>query len=132
MTNSTRGFNKDLVSAAAAEQVLGLLDRMQPGDEFRHLEYLYNIWDLRGSDVRLDTGSFVDNCRQILPYPAIAWEWQCVQSYAWATPQHINVLELIAYFNYLRYYTGKREARAARFFHVLDSRVASCVVAKGR
>ena len=92
MTNSTRGLNKDIVSVKAAEQVMALLDSMQPGLESAHLQQLYIMLHLRGSDVRLDTGTVVDSCRQVLPYPAIAWEWRCVQSYAWATPNILMYL----------------------------------------
>ena len=67
-----------------------------------------------------------------MPYLAFAWDWTPVQSYSWAVPQHINVLELIAFFNYLRSVICRREFREVRFFHVLDSMVASSVVAKGR
>ena len=70
------------------------------GQEAGHLRNLVNLVDLRGSDVRLETRSVCDSSRQAVPYPAVAWKWRCVQSYAWRSAQHINVLELIAFLNY--------------------------------
>ena len=67
-----------------------------------------------------------------MPYPAPAWDWQCLQSYKWSTPQHINVLELIAYFNYIWLFANDPYHSSLRLFHVLDSRVSSCVIARGR
>ena len=108
-----------------------LLGSVEAGREVEHLSQLHNFLDLRGSDVRLDTGSVLEGARQCVPYPAFAWQWQCTQSYAWTQTQHINVLELLAFLNFLRQFTAK-DGNAIRFYHVLDSRVSSCVLAKGR
>ena len=70
--------------------------------------------------------------RQVIPYPAMVWAWRSVQAYAWQQPHHINVLELVAFFNYLRACARKPDNHSNRILHVLDSRVASCVIAKGR
>jgi hypothetical protein len=82
--------------------------------------------------VRLDTGSVLDGCVQLVPDPAIAWDLKCAQSYAWRSPQHINVLELIAVLNYFRAWLCDGGNRSIRTLHVVDSRVVSCVIAKGR
>ena len=87
---------------------------------------------LKGSDVRLETGELLDGARQPIPYPAIVWDWRCVQSYAWRQTQHINVLELLAFFNYLKRLCMNPKVHATRILHVLDSQVSACVVAKGR
>ena len=42
------------------------------------------------------------------------------------------MLELIAFFNYLRACVLKVDCHSKRFLHVVDSRVVSCVLAKGR
>ena len=36
------------------------------------------------------------------PYPSFPWKWKSVQSYAWVHEQHINILEFMAFYNYLR------------------------------
>ena len=113
-------------------QLMSWLDEMSPGHEVEHLNSLYRHIDLRGSDVRLDIGCVLNSARQSMPYPAFAWEWSVVQSYPWAVPQHINVLELVAFFNYLRGGISRKSFNGVRFFHVFDSMVASSVVAKGR
>ena len=55
-----------------------------------------------------------------------------VESYKWDSVQHINVLELIAFFNFLRFAARDLGWVETMFFHVVDSRVTSCVLAKGR
>ena len=45
---------------------------------------------------------------------------------------HINILELAAVLNFVRYATRDLLWIEVRFFHVVDSRVTSCVLAKGR
>ena len=42
------------------------------------------------------------------------------------------MLELVAFFYYLRACVVKAENHSFRILHVVDSRVVSCVVAKGR
>lgn len=92
LRSSTRGLSKDRVSNIAASEVKRLINQMQPGSEPAHPASLYNLLDMRGSDVRLATENVVEGGRRVVPYPAIAWEWGCVQIYAWRAPQHINIL----------------------------------------
>ena len=70
--------------------------------------------------------------RQVIPYRAVAWAWRNVQAYPWLKSHHINVLELVAFQNYLRACVIKAGNHSGRMLHVLDSRVVSCVIAKGR
>jgi hypothetical protein len=70
--------------------------------------------------------------QQLLPYPGFAWNWATVQSYSWSHDQHINVLEFVAMFNYLRSLSNKRNLQHLRLFHVLDSKVVCGVLSKGR
>ena len=98
LRQSTRGLSKDVVSTQVADDVCTMLARMSQGCEGEHLNLLYKVLDTSGSDVRLDSGLILEGTRQLAPYPAFAWEWTTVQSYAWVTPQHINVLELLAFF----------------------------------
>ena len=132
LINSTRGLSHDINSSAATRQIMSWLDEMVPGSEAAHLNSLYRVIDLRGSDVRLDIKSVLNAGRQTMPYPAFAWDWTAIQSYSWAVGQHINVLELIAFFNYVRGVICRSEFASIRFFHVLDSMVSSSVIAKGR
>ena len=92
-----------------------LLRHIVPGGEVAHLRSLYAVLDVRGSDVRLDTGDIIEGGWPLVPYPAIAWDWRCQQAYRWQTPQHINVLELMAFFNYLRGWSVEPEARFLPF-----------------
>ena len=92
------------------------------------LEYV----DFKGSDVRLKNGTVLDGPRQAVPYPAFIWDWKCVQSYSWAQSQHINVLELLVFLNYVKLHVLNPSHHSARFLHVLDRRVCSCVRSKGR
>ena len=55
-----------------------------------------------------------------------------VQSYKWDSVQHINVLELAVVFTCLRHVARDLGLVEKRFFHIVDSRVTSCVLAKGR
>ena len=109
-----------------------LLGTLEVGGEEEHLNFMLRRTDFKGSDVRLETGELLDGARQPIPYPAIVWDWRCVQSYAWRQTQHINVLELLAFFNYLKRLCMNPKVHATRILHVLDSQVSACVVAKGR
>ena len=62
----------------------------------------------------------------------VALGWCEVQCYAWDSTQHINVLELSAVFNFVRYAVRVYGWHQLRLVHVVDSRVVSCVLAKGR
>ena len=105
---------------------------MCPGQEQKHLRLLLQCGDFRGSDVILSNQEVVSEDRQLAPYPAFAWQWESVQSYAWSQTQHINVLEFTAFLNYIRSITRSTRVHSHRLFHVLDSRVCSCIIAKGR
>ena len=102
------------------------------GKEAEHLAYVLEFCDFRGSEVSLRDGTISEGNRQLIPYPAIVWAWRSVQAYIWHQPHHINVLELVAFFNYFRACVRKPENHSSRILHVVDSRVASCVIAKGR
>ena len=53
-------------------------------------------------------------------------------SWPWREEQHINILEALAFLVHLRHRSRAKRLRGMRFFHILDSRVATCVLAKGR
>ena len=129
---STRGFSRTGLAAAAVGNIMDIMSSMRAGSETEHLLSLFKLLDHRGSDVRLETGDLLDSSRQAVPYPAPAWQWQAVQAYRWDQSQHINVLELSAVLNFLRLAAREWEWSSLRLFHIVDSRVCSCVIAKGR
>ena len=98
INHSTKGLARGGLSAHVSSQVFNLLKGMRPGLEASHLQSLFTLLDMRGSDVKLDTGTVVEGGRHLVPYPASAWDWKSIQSYRWQTPQHINVFELLAFF----------------------------------
>ena len=97
LANSTKALASEGISSFICEGVCNMLFQMKRGGEMEHLRLLYRVTDSRGSDVRLSSGAILDGVRQLAPYPAFAWGWTSVQSYPWVTPQHINVLELLAF-----------------------------------
>ena len=100
LRHSTKGLSKIGIAESAAVSVMGMVQSVQVGREAEHLRSLLDVVDFKGSDVRLETGSILEGVRQPIPYPAPVWQWQVVQSYPWKQTQHINVLELVACFNY--------------------------------
>ena len=53
-------------------------------------------------------------------------------SYKFTHEQHINILEFVSFFNYLRSLSNKRHLQHMKLFHVLDSAVVCGVIGKGR
>ena len=95
-----------------------------------------NVAERGGSDVRLDAG---------VPYrprawprsgvPARLWAWRIVHGYPWrkgSQDVHINALELLAYYNSLRWRVRAAERHGCRCLALLDSQVAAAVAARGR
>eukprot|EP00971_Amphidinium_carterae_P340164 6478358-Amphidinium_carterae.1 len=120
------------LSTAALDYLNKMLQVAVTEGEQGHLRFMLQHTDCKGSDATLRTGTIHDATRQCVPYPAGIWQWQTVQTYKWQTPQHINVLEYVAFLNYLRWITGKGQVHSRRMLHVFDSRVVSCIAAKGR
>ena len=85
----------------------------------------------RGTDIRVSLAAG-DDGDLAYPYPSFAWKWASVQSYAWEHEQHINILEFVAFLNYLRSLSNKKHLQHLRLFHVLDSKVECGVLSKGR
>lgn len=129
---ATKRLAKYQVSDVVAPILMRLIESMQPGKELSHLKFLLRAGDYRGSDVIISSQEVLAEDRQLSPYPAFAWQWKSVQGYSWAKSQHINVLEFAALLNYIRSIVKHPKVHAQRLFHVLDSRVCSCIVAKGR
>ena len=112
LASSTKGLARHGRASEATFQVLNILYAMSAGKEAVHLSSLHAFLDLRGSDVRLDSGSILEGARQAIPYPAFAWQWRCVQSYAWSQSQHINVLELLEFKLFKALHLSRRSCRS--------------------
>ena len=82
--------------------------------------------------MRLLIQTLVEGSRKQIPYPAPIWEWKCVENYQWQESQHTIVLELIAFLIFFRTTCCEKSCQHVRAFHVFDSRICSCVIAKGR
>ena len=132
LLKSTKGLSRPGTAKVIVAELMRLIATLEVGGESEHLHFILRTSDFKGSDVRLETGELLDGARQPIPYPAVVWDWRCVQSYSWRQNQHINVLELLAFFNYLKRACMNLESHATRILHVLDSQVCACVVAKGR
>ena len=132
LSHATKRLSDEKVAEVVWPILKNLVATMCPGQEQKHLRLLLQCGDFRGSDVILSNQEVVSEDRQLAPYPAFAWQWESVQSYAWSQTQHINVLEFTAFLNYIRSITRSTRVHSHRLFHVLDSRVCSCIIAKGR
>jgi hypothetical protein len=131
LQQSTKRLAESGTTTLAAECLVKLLRKMEPGKEKEHLQLLLSCVNYKGSmvEVGLTVG---EEGSLSYPYPAFAWRWQSVQSYGWEQTQHINVLEFVSMFNYLRSLSNKTHLQHLRLFHVLDSRVVCGVLSKGR
>ena len=86
-----------------------------------------------GTDVRLDAG---------MPYRAKSWpraginsslfQWSIVHGYNWKSPAHINVLELQATLNAIKWRLRKAQNLKMRILHLIDNQAVCAIVAKGR
>ena len=86
-----------------------------------------------GTDIRLDVG---------VPFRMQAWprsglnsslfHWSVIHGYPWKTCAHINVLELQAVTNAVKWRLRKLHSEPYRALHLIDSQVVCAIVAKGR
>ena len=102
LKHSTRGFSNPGVAAKVSDEVQKRLNTTICGKESRHLLHVMEFCDFRGSEVSLRDGTVSEGNRQVIPYPAMVWAWRSVQAYTWQQPQHMNILELVAFFDYAR------------------------------
>ena len=97
-----------------------------------HLAHVIRFVDLRGSDVRLSDGSTLNPTGDYVPYPSFIWKWVPTMSFPFQYEEHINILELKAVILYFERVCSLSCNFHSRFLHLLDSRVACAVLAKGR
>ena len=86
-----------------------------------------------GSDVRL--GLNVPFRPKAWPRAGIkphCWTWHIVHGYPWQYKAHINVLEMQAAFNCLKWRARKASNLGKRFLHLIDSQVCAAILTKGR
>eukprot|EP00959_Pyramimonas_sp_CCMP1952_P133654 2794804-Pyramimonas_sp.AAC.1 len=79
--------------------------------------------DSRASDAILRSHALRDDSTLEPPHRAFAWEREATQFYKWAPPQHINILECVAFFIWYRSHTSSKGFHYLRMWHVFDSRV---------
>ncbi len=94
---------------------------------------LLDMVGYRGSDVHVDTLAFYRPDR--LPRTSIdarKWSWKVVKGWKWKHKDHINVLEMEALYQSLRWKLRGERLFNKRFLHLVDSQVVLGVVAKGR
>ena len=87
----------------------------------------------RGSDLHVDTLAFYRPDR--LPRTSIdarKWSWKIAKGWKWKHKDHINVLEMEALYQSLRWKVRGGRVVNKRFLHLVDSQVVLGVVAKGR
>jgi hypothetical protein len=104
-----------------------------PEDVHVVLDFL-RVAERGGTDVRLDLG--VPFRPKAWPRTGISttlWNWRIIQGFPWHdTSEHINVLEMRAFMNCLKWRTRKPGFISMRFMHLLDSQVCTAILTKGR
>ena len=87
-----------------------------------------------GSDCRLD----LQQPFRVKAWPragirAGLWTWQIVHGYSWESDDgHINLFELLALVNCVKWRLRRVEQQSKRFLHLSDSQVVVSICAKGR
>ena len=131
MQNATKKYRGEFIVNSLMMDVARLEASMVPGREDEHLLSIVRKTSHRGTDVRLLSTQFLCE-EEIVPYPALRWFWQEILAWPWQEEQHINVLEAQALLTYMRRKARDLSQRDQRYVHVLDSRVVTAVLAKGR
>ena len=113
-------------------KVQHVLETMNQGQESEHLQRLLRHVHHTGTDIRLTNKGPEFTGDRPVAYPAFRWLWREVTSYKWKVPNHINILELHAYFNEIRRRARIPDEHHKRFFNVVDSLVTFYIMGKGR
>ena len=97
------------------------------------VSHFLRVAERGGTDVRLDAG---------IPFSAKAWprsgiqshlfNWAVVHGYPWKHVAHINVLELQAFVNSVKWRLRRSDNLEHRVMLLLDSQVICAVIAEGR
>ena len=108
----------------------------QEGDKDKDLVWQYlRRAERGGTDVRLDVG---------IPFRSKAWPraglnsnfwfWHIIHGYPWPerSSAHINLYELVATLNCIRWRLRKSSQLNTRFLHLIDNQVVASILTKGR
>lgn len=107
------------------------LDELQV--QIQLVQRMAELASYRGTDVHVDTLSFYRPDR--LPRASVdarQWLWKIAKGWKWKQPDHINVLEMEALYQTVRWRAKSNRLFRKRFLHLVDSQVVLGVAAKGR
>ena len=107
--------------------------QVELGQQALLTQKMMDLLSYRGTDIHMDTLSFYRPDR--LPTSSIdarQWDWRIIKGWKWRFPQHINVLEMEALYQSMRWRSRSLQNYDARFLHLTDSQVVLGIVAKGR
>ena len=86
-----------------------------------------------GSDVRLDVNiPFRPKAWPRAGIRSSMWHWAIIHGYRWRFRAHINVLEMQAALNAVKWRARKIQNLGKRFLHLIDSQVCAAILTKGR
>lgn len=129
------GCSRDLQSFLQ-RPALGMQQSVkQGGSELQLVEKLTTLVSLKGEDLLLQAGSedVVRYHRLRASVPARLWKWSVAASWQWqGSREHINVLEMRAVFNALRWRLERRGQIKIKFVHMVDSLVCLHSLSRGR
>lgn len=107
------------------------LDELQV--QIQLVQRMAELSSYRGTDVHIDTLSFYRPDR--LPRSSVdarQWIWKIAKGWRWKQPDHINILEMEALYQTVRWRARSNRLFRKRFLHLVDSQVVLGVAAKGR
>ena len=133
-TRQNPGFFTRGVAPACWTERPDFVRQTGPSSEVQRLvTHFLRIAEKGGTDVRLDAG---------IPFRAKAWprsgvqsqlfKWAIVHGYPWRHVAHINVLELQAVVNSVKWRMRQADNLNHRAMLLIDSQVVCAIVAKGR
>ena len=133
-TRQNPGFFTRGVAPACWTERPNFVKQTGPSSEVQRLvTHFLRIAEKGGTDVRLDAG---------IPFRAKAWprsgvqsqlfKWAIVHGYPWRHVAHINVLELQAVVNSVKWRMRHADNLNHRAMLLIDSQVVCAIVAKGR
>lgn len=107
--------------------------QVELGQQALLTQRMMDLLSYRGTDIHVGALSFYRPDR--LPTGAIdarQWDWKIIKGWKWNYVQHINVLEMEALYQSMRWRSRSLRNYDARFLHLTDSQVVLGIVAKGR
>ena len=105
------------------------------GGDIQLVQKLTTLVSLKGEDLLLQAGSedMVRYHRLRASVPSRLWKWAVAAAWRWqGTKEHINVLEMRAVLNAVRWRLERRGQVKIKFVHMVDSMVCLHSLARGR